>query len=363
MAYQKKGCSGWYCAYREARTTKKREAGPFATKGEAEAWGLEYRAKKLRKDKASLPVVKGDRTFRDCTLDYFRERKRRSKREHIKDELATFNAYILPTVGDVALKRFSAAHLEKVERACKERGQAQNTIKRRMNTVKAILNYAVGKGWMPSVPRYRVAMGKDKVVLPPTRTEVDALVTAAKGYPHLQRFILLTYYTGARPGVAEVFALTWDDVDWHDEHIRVRSANKRGLPWRDVPINADFMPSLRMWHEQDGGKGPIIHYKGKAIKRRLLGAWWTTLERAGVRSELTPYSLRHAFVTNLIRAGVDMATVAYLAGHASPVITMQTYRHVQVQDTRAAVAKLQALRTIEAAQLRTIPEIEDKRLQ
>lgn len=363
MAYQKKGCSGWYCAYREARTAKKREAGPFSTRGEAEAWSLEYRAKKLRKDKTAFPVVKGDRTFRDCTLDYFRERKLRSKRKHIKDELATFNAYVLPAAGDVPIKRFNSTHLGKIERACKARGQAQNSIKRRMNTIKAILNYAVDKGWLDAVPRYRVIAGKDKIVLPPTRTEVDALLMAAKDLPHLQRFILLTYYTGARPGVAEVFSLTWDSVDWHDEYIRITSADKKGLPWRDIPISDAFMPSLHAWYEQDKGKGPIIHYKGKAIKRRLLGSWWSTLERAGVRDELTPYSLRHAFVTNLIRAGVDMATVAYLAGHASPVITMRTYRHVQAQDTRAAVAKLQGLRTTDIAQLRTSPEIEDKLLQ
>ena len=43
--------------------------------------------------------------------------------------------------------------------------------------------------------------------------------------------------------------------------------------------------------------------------------------------DLTPHALKHAFVTNTLDAGVNLATVSRTAGHSSVGITASVYSH------------------------------------
>lgn len=48
--------------------------------------------------------------------------------------------------------------------------------------------------------------------------------------------------------------------------------------------------------------------------------------RAGIEP-LTPHCCRHGFATELLRRGVDVVTVAWLGGWASPAQVLKTYGH------------------------------------
>ena len=76
----------------------------------------------------------------------------------------------------------------------------------------------------------------------------------------------------------------------------------------------------------------------KDIKR----AWKSSLAKASLR-EFTPYSLRHAFATNLLSAGVDPGTVAKLMGHTSTDMIFAHYQHVISDQKRRAVEVLPPL--------------------
>jgi hypothetical protein len=56
------------------------------------------------------------------------------------------------------------------------------------------------------------------------------------------------------------------------------------------------------------------------------------------------HSLRHRFVTELVRAGVAPKDAKELARHSTITLTMDRYAHVGSRDTAAAVSKLRSKR-------------------
>jgi integrase len=65
----------------------------------------------------------------------------------------------------------------------------------------------------------------------------------------------LSYYLGLRPGAVELLSLTWDQVNWQENHIRVFSAHKGGPVSWNMPIHGDFLPILTKWFLKDNNKG------------------------------------------------------------------------------------------------------------
>ena len=53
--------------------------------------------------------------------------------------------------------------------------------------------------------------------------------------------------------------------------------------------------------------------------------WKPFLNRLGLEG-VTPHSARHSYISTLQAAGIELATVAKLAGHANPVATLGVYK-------------------------------------
>lgn len=102
------------------------------------------------------------------------------------------------------------------------------------------------------------------------------------------------------------------------------------------------MPELRAWYDADRetfpamDTAPIIHYKGRMIKK-IQTTWEATLKRAGITRRLRPYDLRHQFITRTLEAGADLKTVSEIVG-SSPKTILRHYQHVSTRQRRAVIA-------------------------
>jgi integrase/recombinase XerD len=151
------------------------------------------------------------------------------------------------------------------------------------------------------------------------------------------------YGTGAR--ISEAVGLTGDDVDLQSRTV---SLSGKGGKQRRVPLgsyaaravddylvrarpalaNAAEAPSNRLFLNARGG--PLSRQSAWAVLR-------SAADRAGLRADISPHTLRHSFATHLMEGGADVRVVQELLGHAS-VTTTQIYTLVTVDHLREVYA-------------------------
>lgn len=183
-------------------------------------------------------------------------------------------AQITPAI----LDRYTSSRLKKVKRT---------TVHRDLSDIRAILRWSVKRRYLAANPMegFELPRRDDAVITPPTVAEVQAILKASS--PHLYRAIILSYYTGLRPGEVELLRLTWEQVDLFGGNIVIVSADKGGLKKRVVPIQDEYLLKLLgKWLQEDRQEGkktsdPVVTYKGLAVQS-LKSAWGAAKRRAKI---------------------------------------------------------------------------------
>ena len=181
--------------------------------------------------------------------------------------------------------------------------------------------------------------------------ECRRILAAAENYPWPTRFEAVravallgtVLYAGLRK--SELLRLEWRDVDLVAGTILVvRGKGRYGGKDRTTYIPAELKAILRGYIDERNRHRITCPEFFASVQRRA-GIRQGTLKRlvqlvrpaAGVRFSL--HTLRHSYVTWLLRSGVPIHVAQDLAGHAS-VVTTSVYLRVFDEDKRAAVEKL-----------------------
>ena len=185
------------------------------------------------------------------------------------------------------------------------------------------------------LPRYE---RKLPIIL--SREEVKALLEAPRSLIH--RAILATMYASG-PRVSEVAKLTVCDIDSGRDAIWIRGG--KGRKDRQTLLPPKLLELLRLywrwkrpkdWLFPGGTPGQPISCKSIFLACRRAA------QAARISKTIHPHSLRHAFATHLLEAGVDLRKIQILLGHAN-LETTARYLHVADTAVRSTTSPLELL--------------------
>lgn len=179
--------------------------------------------------------------------------------------------------------------------------------------------------------------------------EVDALLGAAD----LSRWegrrdralMVLAVQTGLR--LSELIGLRCGDIELgNGAHLRCTG---KGRKQRCVPLNRSTVAVLRVWlHERgDLHEDPLFPTRsGRSLSHDAVEARVATHKAVAAQrcrslesKNVTPHVLRHTCAMNLLRAGVDVATIAIWLGH-SDIRATQAYLHADLSIKERALARV-----------------------
>jgi integrase/recombinase XerD len=317
----------------EARRTAPRSTGEIGRSvGGSDCWGAVAPApgsqltREVHLDKHTTAVVPFDPVFADprrLALGGFLAGYSGLTRDAYALDLRQFVGWC----DDHQLDLFAVrrANIEAFARALENRGRARATVARRLCTVTSFYRYAEEEGLLahsPAVHVRRPRIDYESHATGLDRNEVGALLVAAGlGSAGEHALVSLLVLNGLR--VSEATGADIDRLGLERGHRTLTILRKGGkivtIPLAPRTARAiDLALGERL-------EGPIFagadgqrldrHAAGRIVRRAA--------KRAGINKRVGPHTLRHAFITAALDAGVPLRDVQEAASHADPRTTMR----------------------------------------
>lgn len=215
--------------------------------------------------------------------------------------------------------------VEEYLRALRLQGKSTSTATRSLASLKSFFNFMVAVGHLEQNPTKYVTTEKAERKLPQilTGNEVELFLAQpecrdAKGFR--DRAMLETLYaTGIR--VSELIGLDVDDLDLRGAVLRCGDrGHERAIPLYQTAVRAlsDYLRLSRPKLVEDPGEQALfVNMNGERMSRQ--GFWKLVKhyqEKAGIKTEITPHTLRHSFAAHLLENGADLRSIQEMLGHA-----------------------------------------------
>lgn len=292
----------------------------------------------------------------------------------IKLKGATINKYqnlidthILPTLGHIKITELTATIINtflseklKCGRLDKKGGLSPTYVKSIMLIINAAIQYAVQEKYCSplNTPICKPVDSKTEIQILSLdeQRRLDAYLRLEKNPTNIG--ILLSLHMGLRLG--EICALSWNDVDFTNQIIKVRHTvarvrdqslqlgrktcliidrPKTKASIRDIPIPSSLLPELYFWNKTSTSKYVVSEKDTFVSPRTFEYRYHCILSKSGVKS-VNYHALRHTFATRCIEAGVDIKSLSEILGHSNVGVTLNTYVHSSIEMKRTQLEKL-----------------------
>lgn len=221
-----------------------------------------------------------------------------------------------------------------------DQGLSERSTARFLSSLRAFLKWCQENNLREDDPISLIQNPKLPKSLPKALTEkqVDALLDAPEPDedPIQMRdkaMLELLYASGLR--VTELTGLQLNQVSLQQGVIRVTG---KGNKERLVPMGEDAIDWIDKFMRQSRGmllkhNSDVLFPSSRGVQMTRQTFWHRVkyyAKKAGIKADLSPHTLRHAFATHLLNHGADLRVVQMLLGH-SDLSTTQIYTHIATE--------------------------------
>ena len=217
-----------------------------------------------------------------------------------------------------------------------DNGAASSSAARWLSSIKGFYKYAISSNKLSSDPSDTLVHPKKNRILPGSLSsaEVGLLLaapdlTTSVGYRD-RTMLELLYACGLR--ITELVTIEFKHANMRQGVIRILG---KGGKERLVPIGEEALNWLGRYISEVRGEFPgsdsrylFLTKRGGCMTRQN---FWYSIKKyaatAGIKTTISPHTLRHAFATHLLDNGADLRAVQMMLGH-SDLSTTQIYTHI-----------------------------------
>ncbi|KRM67740.1 bacteriophage integrase [Apilactobacillus ozensis DSM 23829 = JCM 17196] len=283
---------------------------------------------------------------------------------------AMFNNHILPAFGN---KRIRTIKINEIQRAVNQWFKlAPNNFKKWFNYTSNVFDYAIKEQYIKdnpcklvNIPKKQIAYG-DK---PANFWDKNQLLNFFSYiYPdkELEKYTLFRVlaFAGVRRG--ECLALTWDDIDFNEQTIRINKTLTQGLKGkqivqapktrkgrRTIKMDKSTMDYLEQWRLSQRKRYLMLGFNTFQKSQLVFASstnnhkclntpakWLKKIIKEHNLTKITVHGFRHTHASALFSAGASIKEVQERLGHEDIQTTMDIYTHVTNQQNQEAVNKL-----------------------
>lgn len=262
-----------------------------------------------------------------------------------RSDLLKFAQHGQEVADDFSLSAFSRDDLEHYLASRYDKGLSERSTARFMSSTRRFCHWLIDEKLRKDDPVQSVQNPKLRKALPKTLSEkqVDELLSAPNTDDPVElrdkAMLEVLYATGLR--VSELVGLKLSEVSLQQGVIRVTG---KGNKERLVPLGEEAIAWLSDYLKQ--GRGLLLKQPNDVVFPSKRGTqmtrqtFWHRIKyyagQIGIKQDLSPHTLRHAFATHLLNHGADLRAVQMLLGH-SDLSTTQIYTHVATERLQSLV--------------------------
>lgn len=238
-------------------------------------------------------------------------------------------------------------HLKEFIQSLEEKNFKTATISRNIASIKAFCHFLVKEQMVSEDISEKLKAPKIEKKLPGiiSMEEVSRLLSQPSGNAPKElrdkAMLELLYATGIR--VTELITLQVSDVNLKlGQLVCHDGSRKRVIPFGQKAKRAivQYLQNARPILLRDADTGVLfVNCTGGTMSRQ---GFWKLIkgyaEKAGIKEEITPHTLRHSFAAHLVENGADLKSVQEMLGH-SDISTTQVYAVMNQNHLRGVYAK------------------------
>ena len=263
----------------------------------------------------------------------------KSANRTVKDDRIRYNLHIAPSLGTKSIPELTVHDIDKLRVKLEKAGKSPQTVKHVLTLVKRMLNFALRRGYVESIP------GTLHITMPTVDNKVTENLTADQVQKLLQALdeeadqvqaslVRLALFTGMRRGA--LLNLQWNDLDFERGFITLRGDVAKKQKTETIPMNEQARAILNGLPQT---KSPYVfpgRYDDKP-RGNISPMLKRVREKVGLPETFRPlHGLRHSFASWLASSGqVSMYELQKLLTHSSPQMT-QRYAHLHDDALRKA---------------------------